>query len=56
MIKKYLALLIVLFYAFTGVLLAKSYDKTSYYIAYNKDDNNQYVLVMPSVSMIFQQF
>lgn len=35
------------------VAIAKEYDKTSYYVAYNSKDKTQYVLVMPSVKKVY---
>jgi len=37
----------------TLVLQAKSYTKISYYVAYDKNDSRQYLLVMPSVKKMY---
>jgi len=51
--KKYLAILLMLFYALSGTLYAKEYTSTSYYVAYDANDATQYVLVMPSVNKVY---
>jgi len=45
--------LITVILLFATIANAKVYDKTSYYVAYDANDNTQYVLVMPSVSKIY---
>jgi len=40
-------------FALTIILTANEYSNTSYYVAYDKGDNTQYVLVMPAVNKIY---
>jgi len=49
----YFALFILFILVFSNALYATSYDKTSYYVAYDSNDNSQFALVMPSVNKVY---
>jgi len=51
--KKILIVLLIALYTLTGTLNADEYANTSYYVAYDKDDVKQYVLVLPSVQKAY---
>ena len=51
--KKILIVLLIALYTLTGTLNADEYANTSYYVAYDKDDAKQYVLVLPSVNKAY---
>jgi len=44
---------ILILHIFTSALNAIEYTNTSYYVAYDSNDNSQYALVMPSVNKIY---
>ncbi len=51
--KRFLAIWMVLLFAFGGLLHAKEYTNTSYYVAYDNNDRKQFALVMPSVNKVY---
>ena len=50
---KNLSVSILLLFALSLGLTAKSFNKTSFYVAYNSGDTTQYVLVLPSVQKVY---
>jgi len=51
--KNLLAFCLILLFALSGILFAKEYSNTSYYVAYDTADKTQFALVMPSVAKVY---
>jgi len=48
-----LKLFLILWLSFSGVVLAKEYTNTSFYVAYDSADSTQFALVLPSVNKVY---
>jgi len=46
-------LFLILWLSFSGIVLAKEYTNTSFYVAYDSADSTQFALVLPSVNKVY---
>ncbi len=51
--RNFLAVWLIVLLTLTNTLLAKEYNNTSYYVAYDTADKTEFVLVMPSVNKVY---